>query len=128
CCSHLGFSSSMDVTGSFFDKLRTLAVTLEKQTEQLKQIFHGGNTELEDDSPMRYLHDLYSEVGALKVDADNALSKSSLARDATYDFIKSTKVLMRRNATEFEKIRDLFQKYGYKPFVGKNAGNFFSLI
>lgn len=34
----------MDVTGSFFDKLRALAVTLEKQAEQLKQTFHGGNT------------------------------------------------------------------------------------
>lgn len=29
----------MDVTGTFFNKLRTLAVTLEKQAEQFKQIF-----------------------------------------------------------------------------------------
>ncbi|XP_066478289.1 spindle and kinetochore-associated protein 3 [Tiliqua scincoides] len=111
----------MDVTGSFFDKLRTLAVTVEKQTEQLKQIFHGGDTEFEDDSPMRYLHDLYSEVGALKVDADNTLCKSSSERDATYDFIKAIKVLMKRNATELGKISDVFQKYGYKPFVSMNT-------
>lgn len=111
----------MDVTGSFFDKLRTLAVTLEKQTEQLKQIFYGGDTELEDDSPMRYLHDMYSEVGALKVDADNTLNKSSLERDAIYDFIKATKVLMKRNASEIGKISEVFQKYGYKPFVDMNT-------
>lgn len=37
--------------------------------EQLNQIMSGFFflQELEDDSPMRYLHDMYSEVGALKV-------------------------------------------------------------
>ena len=34
----------MDVTGSFFNKLRTLAATLEKQAEQLKQVFQGDGT------------------------------------------------------------------------------------
>ncbi|KAM6448533.1 spindle and kinetochore-associated protein 3 isoform 1-T1 [Liasis olivaceus] len=110
----------MDVTGTFFNKLRTLAVTLEKQAEQLKQIFLGEDGEFEDDSPMRYLHELYSEVRTLKGDADNILHMSSSERDATYDFIKASKVLMKRNATDLGKITDLFQKYGYKPLIGKN--------
>ncbi|XP_013916004.1 PREDICTED: spindle and kinetochore-associated protein 3 [Thamnophis sirtalis] len=109
----------MDVTGTFFNKLRTLAVTLEKQAEQFKQILLE-DEEFEDDSPMRYLHELYSEARTLKADADNILHTSSSERDATYDFIKASKVLMKRNATNLEKIRDLFQKYGYKPLIGKN--------
>ncbi|XP_070799761.1 spindle and kinetochore-associated protein 3 [Pituophis catenifer annectens] len=103
----------MDVTGTFFNKLRTLAVTLEKQAEQFKQILLE-DEEFEDDSPMRYLHELYSEARTLKADADNILHTSSSEREATYDFIKASKVLMMRNATNLEKIRDLFQKYGYK--------------
>ncbi|XP_062983890.1 spindle and kinetochore-associated protein 3 [Elgaria multicarinata webbii] len=110
----------MDVTGNFFNKLRSIAVTLEKQTEQFKQVFHGDNSEFEDDSPMRYLHELYSEVRTLKGDADNTLCKSSSERDTTYDFIKASKVLMKRNTTDLKKISDLFQKYGYKPLVDKD--------
>ncbi|XP_063161839.1 spindle and kinetochore-associated protein 3 [Candoia aspera] len=110
----------MDVTGAFFNKLRTLSVTLEKQAEQFKQIFLGEDGEFEDDSPMRYLHELYSEVRTLKGDADNILHTSSSERDATYDFIKASKVLMKRNATDLGKIRDLFQKYGYKPLIHNN--------
>uniref|UniRef100_A0A8C5RYK2 Spindle and kinetochore associated complex subunit 3 n=1 Tax=Laticauda laticaudata TaxID=8630 RepID=A0A8C5RYK2_LATLA len=109
----------MDVTGTFFNKLRTLAVTLQKQADHFKQILLE-DEEFEDDSPMRYLHELYSEVRILKADADNSLHTSSSERDATYDFIKATKVLMKRNAANLEKIRDLFQKYGHKPLVGKN--------
>ncbi|XP_061484551.1 spindle and kinetochore-associated protein 3 isoform X2 [Rhineura floridana] len=111
----------MDVTRNFFNKLRTLAVTLEKQAEQFKHIFQSDGTEFEDDSPMRYLHELYSEVRMLKSDADNTLCKSSSERDATYDFIKASKILMKRNSTDLEKIRDLFQKYGYKQIAGKDA-------
>ncbi|KAK9402416.1 spindle and kinetochore-associated protein 3 [Crotalus adamanteus] len=110
----------MDVTGTFFNKLRTLAVTLEKQAEQFKQILLKEDEEFEDDSSMRYLHELYSEARTLKADADNILHTSSSERDATYDFIKASKVLMKKNATNLGKIRDLFQKYGYKPFIGKN--------
>uniref|UniRef100_A0A6J0UC60 Spindle and kinetochore-associated protein 3 isoform X1 n=1 Tax=Pogona vitticeps TaxID=103695 RepID=A0A6J0UC60_9SAUR len=111
----------MDVTGSFFNKLRTLAATLEKQAEQLKQVFQGDGTELEEDSPMRYLHELHSEVRTLKGDADKTLCISSSERDSTYDFIKASKVLMKRNAANLGELRDMFQKYGYKPVVSKNT-------
>ncbi|XP_070605873.1 spindle and kinetochore-associated protein 3 [Erythrolamprus reginae] len=110
----------MDVTGTFFNKLRTLAVTLEKQAEQFKQILQEDDEEFEDDSPMRYLHELYSEARTLKADADNILHTSSSERNATYDFIKASKVLRKRNETNLEKLRDFFQKYGYKPLIDKN--------
>nr|XP_056714127.1 spindle and kinetochore-associated protein 3 [Euleptes europaea] len=111
----------MDSTGSFFSKLRALAITLERQAEQLKQAFRGDETEFEDDSPMRYLHELYSEVRTLKGEADNVLKKKSEERDATYDFIKASKVLMNSNATDLGKIRDLFEKYGYQSIIREEA-------
>ncbi|XP_054830059.1 spindle and kinetochore-associated protein 3 isoform X1 [Eublepharis macularius] len=111
----------MDLTGSFFGKLRALVVTLERQAEQLKQVFHGDETEFEDDSPMRYLHELYSEVRTLKGEVANVLVKNSEERDAIHDFIKASKILMNRNATDLEKIRELFEKYGYKPVITEEA-------
>ncbi|XP_042316516.1 spindle and kinetochore-associated protein 3 [Sceloporus undulatus] len=113
----------MDMTGNFFNKLRTLALTLEKQTKKLKEAFRGNETEFEDDSPMRYLHELCSDVRILKGDVDDTLCKSSSERDRMYDFIKASKVLMKRNATDLEEIRELFQKYGYKPVAKDTAIN-----
>ncbi|XP_060090782.1 spindle and kinetochore-associated protein 3 [Heteronotia binoei] len=107
----------MDLSGSFFSKLRALVITLEQQNEQLKQAFRGDETEFEDDSPMRYLHELYSEIRTLKVEAGNVLTKKSQQRDTTYDFIKASKVLMNRNAVDLGKTRELFEKYGYKPII-----------
>ncbi|XP_015272528.1 PREDICTED: spindle and kinetochore-associated protein 3-like [Gekko japonicus] len=111
----------MDLTGSFFSKLRALVTTLERQAEQLKQASRADETEFEDDSPMRYLHELYSEIRTLKVEADSVLIKKSEDRDATYDFIKASKVLMNRNAADLGKIRDVFEKYGYKPIIREAA-------
>ncbi|KAL8190995.1 UNVERIFIED_CONTAM: hypothetical protein K2H54_066572 [Gekko kuhli] len=111
----------MDLTGSFFGKLRALVTTLERQAEQLKQAFRGDETEFEDDSPMRYLYELYSEIRTLKGEADNVLTKKSEERDATYDFIKASKVLMNRNAACLGRIRDVFEKYGYKPIIREAA-------
>ncbi|XP_048349717.1 spindle and kinetochore-associated protein 3 isoform X2 [Sphaerodactylus townsendi] len=117
----LSVGSTMDQTGSFFSKLRTFVVTLERQTEQLKQTFHGDETEFEEDSPMRYLHELYSEVRTLKGEADNVLKKRSDERDATCDFIIASKILMNRNTADLGKIRDCFAKYGYQPIIGETA-------
>ncbi|XP_074841502.1 spindle and kinetochore-associated protein 3 [Carettochelys insculpta] len=105
----------MEITGNFFNKLRALAVTLEKEAEQLEQALNGENTEHEDESPMRVLHDLHCEVRTLKGDINATLDQSRSERQETYDFMKAIKVLMQRNATDLEKIRELFQKYGYKP-------------
>ncbi|XP_003219301.2 spindle and kinetochore-associated protein 3 isoform X1 [Anolis carolinensis] len=111
----------MDVTSNFFDKLRTIALTLERESKHLKQGFHGNDTEFEDDSPMTYLHEMYSDIRTLKSEADNILQKSSSERDTAYDFLKASKVLMKRNAGDLEEIRQLIQKYGYKPPAPKDT-------
>ncbi|XP_067322667.1 spindle and kinetochore-associated protein 3 isoform X1 [Anolis sagrei] len=112
----------MDVTRNFFDKLHTIALTLERESKHMLQVFHGNDTEFEDDSPMTYLHNMYSDIKTLKSEADNTLGKSSTERDTTYDFIKASQVLMKRNAGDLEEIRQLFQKYGYKPPAPKDTG------
>uniref|UniRef100_A0A8C0GQD9 Spindle and kinetochore associated complex subunit 3 n=1 Tax=Chelonoidis abingdonii TaxID=106734 RepID=A0A8C0GQD9_CHEAB len=77
--------------------------------------------EYEDESPMRVLHDLHCEVRTLKGDVNATLDQSRSERQETYDIMKAIKVLMQRNTTDLEKIRELFQKYGYQPLVKDNA-------
>nr|XP_006138927.1 spindle and kinetochore-associated protein 3 isoform X2 [Pelodiscus sinensis] len=107
----------MEVTGNFFNKLRAIAVTLEKEAEKLEQALNREDTEHEDESPMRVLHDLHCEVRTLKGDVNAILDQNRSERQETYDFMKAIKVLMQRNTTDLEKIRELFQRYGYKPLV-----------
>ncbi|XP_036603423.1 spindle and kinetochore-associated protein 3 [Trichosurus vulpecula] len=104
----------MDPIGRFCGKLRDLAVTLEKETTQLQRALNGEEEDFED-SPMRILHGLHLEVKTLKDDANSLLDKSHLERQESNNFIKNTKLLMERNTMDITKIRDLFQKYGYKP-------------
>uniref|UniRef100_A0A8C3XIZ5 Spindle and kinetochore-associated protein 3 n=1 Tax=Chelydra serpentina TaxID=8475 RepID=A0A8C3XIZ5_CHESE len=54
-------------------------------------------------------------------DVNSTLDQSRSERQETYDFMKAIKVLMQRNTTDLEKIRDLFQKYGYQPLVKDNS-------
>lgn len=37
--------------------------------------------------------------------------------------MKASEILMQRNAADLGKIRELFQKYGYKPLVKDSTGN-----
>ncbi|CAM5076088.1 unnamed protein product [Eretmochelys imbricata] len=120
-CSSLVIFFIMEVTGSFFSKLRALAVTLEKEAEQLEQALNREDTQYEDESPMRVLHDLHCEVRTLKGDVNATLDQSRSERQETYDFMKSIKVMMQRNTTDLEKIKELFQKYGYQPLVKDNS-------
>ncbi|XP_035756314.1 spindle and kinetochore-associated protein 3 isoform X3 [Egretta garzetta] len=71
----------------------------------------------EDESPVRVLHDLHCEIRTLKEDVNASLSKSCSEKQAIHDFMKASEILMQRNAADLGKIRDLFQKYGYKPRV-----------
>uniref|UniRef100_A0A8D0LA52 Spindle and kinetochore-associated protein 3 n=1 Tax=Sphenodon punctatus TaxID=8508 RepID=A0A8D0LA52_SPHPU len=64
---------------------------------------------------MRLLHDLYSDVRTLKGDINTTLDMSCSERQKMYDFIKTSKVLREKNTTDIGKIRELFQKYGYRP-------------
>uniref|UniRef100_A0A8B9MLQ8 Spindle and kinetochore associated complex subunit 3 n=1 Tax=Accipiter nisus TaxID=211598 RepID=A0A8B9MLQ8_9AVES len=38
-------------------------------------------------------------------------------KQAIHEFMKASEILMQRNAADLGKIRELFQKYGYKPLV-----------
>ncbi|KFP54622.1 Spindle and kinetochore-associated protein 3, partial [Cathartes aura] len=71
----------------------------------------------EDESPIRVLHDLHCEIRTLKEDVNASLGKSCSEKQAIQEFMKASEVLMQRNAADLGKIRELFQKYGYKPHV-----------
>jgi len=58
-----------------------------------------------------------------KEGANAALDKSASERQEINDFMKASEILMQRNAADLAKIRELFQKYGYKPHVEVPAGN-----
>ncbi|NXH75671.1 SKA3 protein, partial [Hydrobates tethys] len=107
----------MDVSRVFFGKLRALTVTLEKEVRQLERALRREDTDYEDESPVRVLHDLHCEIRTLKEDVNASLGKSCSEKQAIHDFMKATEILMQRNAADLGKIRQLFQKYGYKPHV-----------
>ncbi|XP_004467596.1 spindle and kinetochore-associated protein 3 isoform X2 [Dasypus novemcinctus] len=69
---------------------------------------------------MRILHDLHSEVQALKDNANTLLDKACLESQENIRFIKATKVLMKKNAMDIMKIREFFQTYGYNPRAKEN--------
>lgn len=56
-------------------------------------------------------------------DVNASLGKSCSEKKAIHEFMKSSEILMQRNAADLEKIRELFQKYGYKPHVKDSTGN-----
>ncbi|XP_059680495.1 spindle and kinetochore-associated protein 3 [Gavia stellata] len=107
----------MDVSRDFFGKLRALALTLEKEASQLERALRREDTDYEDESPIRVLHDLHCEIKTLKEDVNASLGKSCSEKQAINDFMKASEILMQRNAADLGKIRELFQKYGYKPRV-----------
>ncbi|XP_077154494.1 spindle and kinetochore-associated protein 3 [Ranitomeya variabilis] len=108
-------SSAMSVTGNFFSKLRCLALTLEKETAQLEQVFTQEDSDYEEESPMRVLHDLRSDITGVKSDIQAAIDKTEKRGQELNNFLKICKVLQRRNASDLQQIRDTFQKYGYNP-------------
>ncbi|KAF1420045.1 Spindle and kinetochore-associated protein 3, partial [Spheniscus mendiculus] len=105
----------MDMSRDFFGKLRALALTLEKEARQLERALRREDTDYEDESPIRVLHDLHCEIRTLKEDVNASLGKSCSEKQAINDFMKASEILMQRNAADLGKIRELFQKYGYKP-------------
>ncbi|KAM9300142.1 spindle and kinetochore-associated protein 3 [Morus bassanus] len=111
----------MDVSRDFFGRLRALALTLEKEARQLERALHGEDTDYEDESPIRVLHDLHCELRTLKEDVNASLGKSCSEKQAIQDFMKASEILMQRNAADLGKIRELFQKYGYKPHVKEST-------
>uniref|UniRef100_A0A663LU60 Spindle and kinetochore associated complex subunit 3 n=1 Tax=Athene cunicularia TaxID=194338 RepID=A0A663LU60_ATHCN len=74
----------------------------------------------EDESPVRALYDLICEIRTLKVICNKSCSEKQEIRE----FLKTSEMLMQRNAADLGKIRELFQKYGYKPHGKDFTGNF----
>lgn len=58
-----------------------------------------------------------------KDDVNASLGKSCSEKKAIHEFMKASEILMQRNAEDLEKIRDLFQQFGYKLHVKDSAGN-----
>ncbi|NXN26221.1 SKA3 protein, partial [Nycticryphes semicollaris] len=111
----------MDVSKNFFGKLRALSLTLEKEAKQLERALNEEDTDYEEESPVRVLHDLHCEIRTLKEDVNASLGKSSSENQGIRDFMKASETLMQRNAADLGKIRELFQKYGYKPHEEVNS-------
>ncbi|NXO96825.1 SKA3 protein, partial [Certhia brachydactyla] len=107
----------MDVTGSFFGKLRDLALTVEKEVKQLERAMRQEEADYEDESPLAVLHDLHCEIKTHKEDVSASVGKSCSERKEIHKFMNASEILMQRNAEDLVKIRELFQKYGYKPDV-----------
>ncbi|XP_058681085.1 spindle and kinetochore-associated protein 3 isoform X3 [Ammospiza caudacuta] len=111
----------MDVTGDFFGKLRELAVTVEKEVKQLERAMRGEDADYEDESPLAVLHDLHGEIKTQKQDVSASLGKICSEKKAVHEFMKASEILLQRNAADLGKIRELFQKYGYKPHVNDST-------
>ncbi|XP_023775316.1 spindle and kinetochore-associated protein 3 isoform X3 [Cyanistes caeruleus] len=106
-----------DVTRGFFGKLRDLALTVEKEVKQLERAMRREDSDYEDESPLTVLLDLHCQIKTQKKDVSTSLDKSYSEKEAIQDFMKASETLMQRNAADLGKIRELFQKYGYKPHV-----------
>ncbi|RLW08226.1 hypothetical protein DV515_00003115 [Chloebia gouldiae] len=107
----------MDVTGAFFGRLRELALTLEKEVKQLEQAMHREDADYEDESPLGVLHDLHCEIKTQKEDISASLDKIFSENKEVNEFMKASEILIQRNAADLGTIRELLQKYGYKPHV-----------
>ncbi|NWU02851.1 SKA3 protein, partial [Urocynchramus pylzowi] len=107
----------MDVTGGFFGKLRELALTVEKEVKQLERAMRREDADYEDESPLAVLQDLHCEIKTQKEDVSASLGKICSEKKAVHEFMKASEILIQRNAADLGKIRELFQKYGYKPHV-----------
>ncbi|NWW34005.1 SKA3 protein, partial [Panurus biarmicus] len=111
----------MDVTAGFFGKLRDLALTVEKEVKQLERAMRREDADCEDESPLAVLHDLHCEIKTQKEDVSASLGKSCSEKKAINEFMKASEILMQRNAADLGKVRELFQKYSYKPDVKDSA-------
>ncbi|NXQ39559.1 SKA3 protein, partial [Catharus fuscescens] len=107
----------MDVTRSFFGKLRELALTVEKEVKQMERAMRREDVDYEDESPIAVLHDLRCKIKAHKEEVSASLDKSYSEEKAIREFMKASEILMQRNAADLGKISELFQKYGYKTHV-----------
>ncbi|CAH2225231.1 spindle and kinetochore-associated 3 isoform X1 [Pelobates cultripes] len=105
----------MSLVTNFFGNLRKVAITLEKETEKLDQVFINKEEDYDDESPMRVLHNLRSEIKDLKNELQTTIDKKHLIGQELHAFIRVCKVLQQRTSTDIQQIKDSFQNYGYTP-------------
>ncbi|NWT64890.1 SKA3 protein, partial [Prunella himalayana] len=75
----------------------------------------------EDESPLTALHDFHCEIKTQKEDVNASLDKICSEKKAVHEFMKASEILMQRNAADLGKIREHFQKYGYKSHDEANS-------
>ncbi|KAJ7984298.1 hypothetical protein DPEC_G00363280 [Dallia pectoralis] len=105
----------MDPSARFFGKLRNLAVNLETETASLQQT-HQNNIDEEDpniEGGVRVLHELNSEVRALKGQVKEAAACQQAVEKDVRSFITNCMVLKQRTTEDIQRLRRHFEKYGY---------------
>ncbi|KAJ8013078.1 hypothetical protein DPEC_G00049560 [Dallia pectoralis] len=105
----------MDPSARFFGKLRNLAVNLETETASLQQT-HQNNIDEEDpniEGGVRVLHELNSEVRALKGQVKKQLLVQQAVEKDVRSFITNCMVLKQRTTEDIQRLRRHFEKYGY---------------
>uniref|UniRef100_A0A8C5P8B7 Spindle and kinetochore associated complex subunit 3 n=1 Tax=Leptobrachium leishanense TaxID=445787 RepID=A0A8C5P8B7_9ANUR len=111
----------MSLVTNFFGKLRSVAVTLEKETKKLEQVFTKEDEDYEDESPMRVLHNLHSEIKDLKRNLQSTIEKNQHTGQELNAFIKVCKVMQQRTASDIMQIKEMFENYGYTPLNSSSA-------
>ncbi|XP_052047285.1 spindle and kinetochore-associated protein 3 isoform X2 [Apodemus sylvaticus] len=103
----------MNPIQSFHCKLRSLAIKLDGETARLLRSLDGEDSDFED-SPVRILYDLHSEVQTLKDNVNALLDKARLESHESTSFLKAAKILRNKNSADIIQLREFFQKYGYQ--------------
>ncbi|XP_043929116.1 spindle and kinetochore-associated protein 3 [Protopterus annectens] len=105
----------------FFSKLRSLAITLDKESRQLEQALNNKECDevTDTEAPLKVLHDMQSEVRALKGEVHAKLSDITLQRNEMNEFIKAAGILRKRAVVDIEKLKAHFQSYGYEAPILK---------
>ncbi|XP_069035190.1 spindle and kinetochore-associated protein 3 isoform X2 [Lepisosteus oculatus] len=104
----------MDISGHFFKRLRDLVVFLETETQNLEKA-HQNNDYDSDEGGVQVLHELHSEVRAMKEQVRTQLLGCQPEEEGVRDFISTSSVLRQRLREDIGKVRRHFEDYGYTP-------------
>ncbi|KAM9804793.1 SKA complex subunit 3 [Neosynchiropus ocellatus] len=107
----------MDATGSFFWKLKKLAMTLETETAKLQRTFENQQNDDDDESSSRALrafHEVNCDVQNLKGLVDDTLTQHNTHDNKVTAFIKSCKIVEQHIAEDISKVKSHWENYGYQ--------------
>uniref|UniRef100_A0A8B9H1Z4 Spindle and kinetochore associated complex subunit 3 n=1 Tax=Astyanax mexicanus TaxID=7994 RepID=A0A8B9H1Z4_ASTMX len=117
-CHSSGNMAAMDISIRFFTKLRSLAVRLETERANLE---HTASQKLDEEDEgtesgaVQALHELHSEVKGFKKLVQGQVASQDDGCGELRSFIKSCMVLKQRTTEDIERIKNHYEKYGYKP-------------